>query len=453
MTKATKIIRLSAENVKRLHAVEIEPSGAVVRITGKNGAGKSSVLDAIWMALGGEKAIPRRPVRKGEAEAVIELELEDLTITRRIKPDGKSTLVVAGANGARFPSPQTMLNKLVGGLSFDPLAFARMGPAEQRGVLREIVGLDTSEIEADRAALFGGRTVVNRETKRLEGELSGVTRHPEAPPEEVDIGALTEELDAANRYSLDCVKAAGEVKGCRARLDQAEAHDVDLQGRLEALDEDRKRVKADLASRLARIETETTELLARIKRGAEVVVPERKTELTEARDAADALAKDAPNVDAIRARLASAEDTNAQVRHNARHAAIKKRHVAEKKKSKGLTKAIDKLDQEKAAAIAGAEYPLEGLTVDDEGVLLGGLPLEQASSAEQLRCSIAIGLALNPQLRVLLVRDGSLLDEDSMRLLTEAAAAADAQVWLEVVGDGSDGVGIVIEDGSVKAPQ
>ena len=84
---------------------------------------------------------------------------------------------------------------------------------------------------------------------------------------------------------------------------------------------------------------------------------------------------------------------------------------------------------------------------DDTGVTLDGLPFEQASQAQQLRASVAIGAALNPKLRAMLVRDGSLLDEDSLALLTAEASRSDLQVWLEVVG--REGDGIVIEDGEV----
>ena len=109
------------------------------------------------------------------------------------------------------------------------------------------------------------------------------------------------------------------------------------------------------------------------------------------------------------------------------------------------------MDAEKLKQIKDAKYPLQGLSVSDSGdVLLEGLPFEQAASAEQLRASVAIGLALNPKLRVLLIRDGSLLDEDSLALLCKMAEDADAQVWLERVGTDGD-VSVVIEDGMVKA--
>lgn len=77
------------------------------------------------------------------------------------------------------------------------------------------------------------------------------------------------------------------------------------------------------------------------------------------------------------------------------------------------------------------------------------MPFDQASSAEQLRTSVAIAMAANPKLRVIRVQDGSLLDEEAMRILAEMAQAADYQVWIERVGV-SGGVAIVIEDGTVK---
>jgi hypothetical protein len=83
-------------------------------------------------------------------------------------------------------------------------------------------------------------------------------------------------------------------------------------------------------------------------------------------------------------------------------------------------------------------------------VTLNGFPLGQASQAEQIRVSVAIGAALNSRVRIMLVRDGSLLDEKSMKLLEELAAQYDLQVWLERVS-GDDEVGILIEDGMVAA--
>jgi hypothetical protein len=82
-------------------------------------------------------------------------------------------------------------------------------------------------------------------------------------------------------------------------------------------------------------------------------------------------------------------------------------------------------------------------------VLLNGVPFEQASDAERLRASIAIAAAMNPKLRVIRVRDGSLLDDEAMALLSGFASENDFQIWIERV-DSSGRVGFVMEDGHLK---
>ena len=116
-----------------------------------------------------------------------------------------------------------------------------------------------------------------------------------------------------------------------------------------------------------------------------------------------------------------------------------------------LTKSIDDVDARKAALLAGVTFPVAGLSVDGDAVTFNGIPLEQASSAEQLRVGLAVAAALNPKLRIVLVRDGSLLDAASLAIVAEWADANKMQVWLERVADPKDGVGVVIEDGMVKS--
>ena len=107
-----KIIELRAENVKRLRAVRIRPTGPVVQLTGANEQGKSSVLDCIWWALEGAKHIQAMPIRKGATRAHIRLDLGELVVERRFSAAG-TTLVVENAEGARYKAPQEMLDALV----------------------------------------------------------------------------------------------------------------------------------------------------------------------------------------------------------------------------------------------------------------------------------------------------------------------------------------------------
>ncbi|HUX70855.1 MAG TPA: AAA family ATPase, partial [Cellulomonadaceae bacterium] len=170
-----KIIELTAENVKRLRAVDITPAAHVQVIAGRNAQGKSSVMDAIWLALGGGTAskATTRPIRDGQTTASVRLDLGDLIVTRTWVGD-KTTLTVTSAEGARYGSPQKMLDDLVGRLSFDPLAFTHLAPREQRDTLLTLVDLpfDPAHLDRRRAGLYDERTEIGRQGKQLEGQLA-----------------------------------------------------------------------------------------------------------------------------------------------------------------------------------------------------------------------------------------------------------------------------------------
>lgn len=404
-----RIVELEIENFKRLRALTVRPNGTAVVIGGRNGQGKSSALDAIWAALGGAKAAPQEPIRKGAKTAAVTLDLGDIRVTRRFTKSG-TRLEVTTKEGASVKSPQAVLDELCAGIGFDPLAFSRMKPKEQAETLRKLAGLDLSDLDREIDRVFSERTLVNRELQRAQAAVASMPKVE--PKKRASVDALLGELDKA---------AAQNRKRERIARERKEAEDTlaEVRGSIE-------KVRA----RLAQLEQNEKDLVAEVDR----LDPESVPAVDEA---------------PIRELIACIEQTNEQA------AAYERRLEAEARAHKlageasALTARIEELRQEKADRIAAAAYPIEGLAVDDEGVTYQGIPLVQASSAEQVRVSAAIGLALNPKLRVLLIREGSLLDEDSMAALVAQAEAADAQIWVERVGDG-DGVSVVIEDGAAR---
>jgi DNA repair exonuclease SbcCD ATPase subunit len=421
-----KIIALQSENVKRLRAVSIKPDGSLVVIKGDNGQGKTSVLDSIAYALGGEKLCPPQVIRRGADTAEVTLDLEDFIVTRRWTAAG-SSLAVKSREGARYPSPQGILDRLVGKLSFDPLAFTRQPPKEQAETLRRLVGLDFTLIDAERQELYEERTVVNRDVAIIKGAIAHIPE-VQAPDEEMKIGELLAEQERRLREQ----RSNDEKRRVAARITQQRAEAVRL---------------IDIAGgEVRRLEEQLAEARARL---ADATTHAGKMQAAEADADAVVAALVEPDLDAIRKQLAEAEGVNTKVRAKRARAAELEKLTKKEAASKAISEKIEGLDVRKAASLAQAKFPIAGLSFTDSGVTLDDLPLEQASSAEQLRVSLAVGIALNPKLKVLLIRDGSLLDEKSMRLVAEMAEAAGAQVWLEMVG--KSGVpGVVIEDGSVE---
>src|SRR5580692_2187934 len=126
---AIRIIGLKAENFKKIKVIDITPNEFINRISGANGSGKTSLLDAIEVCLRGTRNVPSKPVRKGASKAIIEIDLGEWIVRRTFTEGGSKNgfLTVEPKDGmSRLQGPQEFLNKLVGPNSFDPLAFIRM---------------------------------------------------------------------------------------------------------------------------------------------------------------------------------------------------------------------------------------------------------------------------------------------------------------------------------------
>ena len=424
-----KIIELQAENVKRLRAVTITPEGNIVEISGRNGAGKSSVLDAIWWALSGTTNIQAKPIRKGQEEARISVDLGELKVIRTFKAreDGTHTtnLVVENGEGARYQSPQRMLDGLLGALTFDPLAFTRMdGKAQLETLKRFVPGVDFAAIEKASNADFDRRTEVNRTIRTLRAQAVSIEVPAGTPAERIDDAALVAKLEEAGEFNT-------ELERRRNRREQAEQ---DLRTAEETARKDRERA-AELRAAASKMDEQAE--------GQEQHAATLRAKLAEA----PVLPEPVDTLD-LRQRIADAGRTNTAVAQREQRDRIEAQVRAAETEAAALTKTIETRATEKREAIAKAHLPVPGIGFGEDEILLNEVPFDQASSAEQLRTSVAIAIAANPKLRVIRIQDGSLLDEDAMRILAEMAQAADYQVWIEVVQSGRSAA-IIIEDGAV----
>ena len=429
--KPLKIISLVAENIKRLVAVRIDPKGNLVQITGKNGAGKTSVLDSIWWVLAGAGNVQKTPIRKGQQSATIKLDMGEVVATRRFtKVEGDeftTSVTVTTADGARLSKPQNFLDSLLSPLSIDPLEFARMKPKEQFDALKGMVaGFDFDKAAGLNLADHGKRQDINRRVKEAAAQANAIDIPATTPGEKVDEDAIVTELGEVGAFNAEIERRAERREGAKAQAERfradAAAHRQDANGlRNQA-------TKADAAAEVA--DKQAAEFDAKLASAEPLPAPKDATE--------------------VRARLDKAKATNALVAQAARRKSLLDQAEKLKAEADALTAAMAKREEEKRAAIAAAKLPIDGVEFVGEAIHLNGVPFDQASDAEQLRASLAIAMAANPRLRVIRVRDGSLLDEDGLRIVEEMAGDRDFQVWCERV-DSTGKVGFVIENGEVRS--
>lgn len=412
-----RLVELRAKNFCMLKAVMIRPSGAaVVRIAGRNEQGKSSALNAVAYALGDKRLTPREPLRRGQREGEVCVDFQGMKITRRfwLKEDDElgSSLTVEFADGRRPAKPQSVLDALRGSpIADDPLEFSRLKPREQYDLLKSLVpDFDFEANAGKRRDFFAERTAIGREYERAKGAAESIAVPPDARTEMVDVTALAADLRAVSDHN-------STVLARKARREEAQ----------QALD--RLYDEIDLAkAKLATMEKEATALADKLA-NAEA--------LPDLQDASE-----------IEAKISNAEAINAGARKLHERTTKERERDTLSARYDDLTKAIESLDSDKAAAIAAVKLPVDGLSLGDGEILLDGLPFDQASTARKIRTATALLMALKPDLRVLLIREGSLLDEDARAALEADAAANDFVVLMEVVGDGGPD-GITIEDGEV----
>ncbi len=419
------VIELLAENVKRLSAVKIRPDGAgVIVVGGDNDAGKSSVVDSIAYALGGKALMPEEPLRRGAKRGRVRVDLGKFVVTRTFTESGGGTVTVENPEGLTHRSPQALLDSLIGELTFDPAAFARMKPAEQLETLKSVAGLDTTALDAERAEVYARRTALNAEVRRLRAVVEAMPTHDGVPEEELSVGALATQIEEARAHERAYQKLESREQATDARVGDLCLKKAELENQIKSMQ--------DALTKLTETLHTAKNLLGDLQR-------ERR-------------ALPYPDTETLIDTMRGIEKTNQEVRDNRERTITEGQFDAAVIAASGASEIIAEIDQKKAAAISEADFPIEGLGVSDVGVTFEGFPLEQASQSGRMRVSVAMGFALNPKLKILLIRDGSLLDEGNLSLICEMAQEAGGQVWIERVGHG-DECSVIIEDGAIQGAE
>lgn len=414
MNDGVTITALELENVKRVRAVSLLPSptGLTV-IGGRNAQGKTSVLDAIVWALGGDRFRPTHAVREGAEKLLIRLELSNGLVVERTGKTG--ALKVSGGQGGG----QNLLNSFVSELALNLPKFMAATESQKAQMLLDCypgLGKRLQELNQQAKQLYDNRLAVGRIADQKAKHAADLPFHPDAPETPMTGSEMTARMEDALRVNArnrelraEAARAPGAVADAAARVRAA-------QGRVD----------------------EITLQLSEARRQATL----RQEELERAQAAADAAAASASTLQdadtaSLKTELERIDEINAKVRTNLTKAAAEDDAARLRQEYDALAAQLDEVRAERLRLLATVEMPLPGLSVADTGELeYQGQRWDCMSGAEQLRISAAICAQIKPSCRFVLLDRLEALDR---------ATLEDFGLWLE--GRGLQAIGTRVSDG------
>lgn len=405
-----KINKLEIENVKRIKAVKIEPTkDGLTIIGGKNNQGKTSVLDSIAWALGGERFRPSQAQREGSViPPNLKVVMDNGLIVER---KGKnSDLKVTDPSGKK--AGQQLLNEFIEQLALDLPRFMSANGKEKANTLLHIIGVDAklADLEKQETELFNSRQALGRIADQKEKYAKEQPYFPDAPDTPVSASELIhrqQEILAKN----------GENQRLRANLHR--------------LEQERQQIN-DQLSDLLRKQAEIEEKLRVAKLSAEDLHDESTAELEKS--------------------LADIDEINRKVRANLDKDKAEEDAKHYRKQYQNMTVEIENIRSEKAALLYSTELPLPGLSVADGELIYNGAKWDCMSGSDQLKVATAIVRKLNPKCGFVLLDKLEQMDLDTLQDFGQWLEAEGLQAIATRVSTG-DECSVIISDGYVEGQE
>lgn len=415
--KPLHIIRLSLTNVGIIEAAAICPdTGKPLVLSGDNGAGKSTVLNAIESVLFGRKLA--EPITHGQEKAEIKLELAEAGATKplyRIEQvikqgkDGPAVgLKVYDADKKQVPSPRDFINSLIAsGAALDPTEIMQARPGErpetfakrQAETLMTRLGLSEQAKTLDEQikTKAEARKKAKDDAEGLQSRLEALEVPPGTPDEPVDVAELGAKIATYNQLQAEREKMNEKVRSAEDASKRAK----------DALE------KAQNDYNVATLRQAD---LARMLEEFNDMNPEDG--LTNAlREAQDS--------------LSTANATNAAVTKKRDRKTLSAQLAEAEGKTSRLTTELDKLREQRLDIVRNAKLPVEGLELTEDALLYKGAPLAQESTGNQIRVCSLLAMAEEPECRVLFIREGALTNTANKKIIFDLAAERGWQCWCE----------------------
>lgn len=417
---SVKINTLELENVKKIRAVQLTPSkNGLTIIGGRNRQGKTSVLDGIAWALGGNRFKPSEPHRDGSvSDPHLKVTLDNGIVVERSGKNG--ALKVLDPSGNR--AGQALLDGFIETFALDLPRFMIGSPKEKADTLLKIIGVGDKlyELEREEKRLYDERRFTGQIADQKRKYADELPEFPDAPAEPVSASELI-------ARQQEILVRNGENQRKRNELNKITMKKHSLCDSLNALDE-----------RIAEMQEKREKMLAEYNK----VVSDEETALNVAAGLVDE-----PTAE-IEADIARIDDINRRVRSNAEKARARAEADELSSDYNALTEHIEAVRRERTALLEGANLPLPGLSVEGGDLLYNGHKWDGMSGAEQLIVSTSIVRRLNPECGFVLLDKLEQLDLDTLKKFGEWLEKEGLQAIATRVSTG-DECSIIIEEGGV----
>lgn len=412
-----KINKLEIENVKRVRVVKLEPAAAgLTVIGGKNGQGKTSVLDSIAWALGGEKY---RPSRAQNQDSVIPPSLHivmsnGLVVERKGK---NSSLTVTDPQGNR--AGQQLLNSFVEQLALDLPKFLSATPKEKADTLLRIagVGAQLAELERKEKEVYNERTTVGRIADQKLKYAREQPYYPDAPREPVSAAELIRQQQEILARNGENQRKRENLAGLRRNAALLQVQVTEQEARLLELKEKQAQVEGDI-------------------RTAEMDVQELVDQSTEE----------------LERNIGQIDETNRKVRANLDKDKAEDDARGYAAQYDFLTQELGDIRKEKQSLLDSADLPYPGLSVENGELLYMGSRWDCMSGAEQLKVATAIVRRLKPECGFVLLDRLEQMDMDTLGEFGRWLEQENLQAIATRVSTGEE-CSIIIEDGYAVSQQ
>lgn len=419
---SVKITSLELENVKRVKAVKLQPTeNGLTVIGGKNNQGKTSVLDAITWALGGDKYKPSQPKREGSmVDPHIQIQLSNGILVERFGKN--STLKVTDTTGKR--AGQKLLDSFISSFALNLPKFINSTDKEKAAQLLKIIGVgdELTKLDNEESTAYNRRTEIGRIADQKKKYADEMAQWDGVPEEIVSASELIQRQQ-------DILAKNGENQRMRDQLEKLKSDHTSKTYELNRIDAQ----ISDLQQKRAEVVSQLEDLTDKIETGSKTV-EQLKDESTEE------LERDIANIDA----------TNAKIRDNLNKQKAEEEAAEYQKQYDDLSMEIQSIRDNRMKLLDNAKMPLPGLSVDHGELTYKGQKWDNMSSSEQMIVATAIVRELNPKCGFVLLDKLEQMDIDTMNEFGAWLQKEGLQAIATRVSTG-DECSIYIEDGySVK---